>query len=216
MTDYPNVEPEWARITRWLEKNAPVSYQSLLPPTGDEEVRTDEEQLRQWLGHGFPEDLKVLWRVCGGTEYVEVEGDEEGELRPDMFLPGGVLLGPKQAAMTRLSFNWPDTEWPRAWVAWLGEDQEGALVGRYVDASEGPGSGGEGQWSAHSGPEMSAPEFPSVGSCLSAVAEALESGNGPFVSRRGPCLPGVVKGCLVWEHPDSPAVDGWEPFHPIA
>ncbi|WP_328394592.1 hypothetical protein OHS70_06545 [Streptomyces sp. NBC_00390] len=216
MTDYPNVERVWARVSCWLEKNAPVSHQSLLPPATDEEVRTDEEQLWQWLGHGFPDELKVLWRVCGGVECVEVEADEEGELRSEMFLPGGAFLSPRQAAAIRLSFNWPDVDWGRAWVAWLGEDQEGALMGRYVDASGGPGGGGEGQWSAHSGPEMSAPEFPSVGSYLEAVAEALESGSGPFVSQRWPELPGVVKGCLVWEHPDSPSVDGWESFHPVS
>lgn len=210
----------WQRIETWLRAHAPVSAETILPPVDEGVLAAAEAQLYAAHGHGFPEELKALWRRCGGVEWVDVEEDEDGDLAAYEFLDY-VLLGPGDAVQARGSWESlaggaaGEASCPVAdWVPWLGADNDAPDSGRYISPSGGGG------WAYYEGAELGEPtEFSSVAHYLEAVADAFEHGTGALMSRPEPNrhVPGVVHGALIWAHIDHPygIPDGWQPLHPL-
>ncbi|MGW5675724.1 hypothetical protein ACWEV4_11690 [Streptomyces sp. NPDC003860] len=224
----------WHTLTEWLAEHAPRSYAQLLPPATDDEIREAETVLaeRAWHPDGgepltFPEDLRTLWRLCGGPAEPEEEvpGDEEGELWPGMFLPHGMFLPPLVAADARVSLQGIGDE--RYWKPERFRHQAYAVPcvanesprptrgGLYTDTSNGPARGSMGRFSTLTGFEVTGPSYPSVADYLEVVVEMLISGAGSL-----PCgtldRPAVSLGCLVWLYPDHPhpSFAPWELVHP--
>ncbi|MGW0910014.1 hypothetical protein [Streptomyces sp. NPDC002853] len=210
----------WKRIETWLRAHAPVSAETVLPPVDERVLAAAEAQLHAAHGHGFPEELKALWRMCGGVEWVDVEEDEDGDLAAYDFLDR-VLLGPDEAVQAR--GTWESLAGGLAgelsrpageWVPWLGADNDAPDSGLYVSPS------GVGRWAYYEGAELGSPaESASVAEYLEAVADAFEHGTGALMSRPEPNrhVPGVVGGALIWAHIDHPygIPDGWQPIHPL-
>ncbi|MGW6024763.1 hypothetical protein [Streptomyces sp. NPDC055099] len=165
----------WKRIETWLRAHAPVSARTILPPVDEEVLAAAEAQLHAAHGHGFPEELKALWRMCGGVEWVDVEEDEDGDLAAYDFLDH-VLLGPDDAVRARGMWEalagglTGGALRPVAqWVPWLGADNDAPDSGRYISPS------GVGRWACYEGAELGDPtEFSSVTEYLEAVADACE------------------------------------------
>ncbi|MFH8369504.1 hypothetical protein [Streptomyces sp. NPDC018031] len=222
MSERMKAEPvvaAWGRIATWLHRYAPVSAGTILPPAGAGELASTETHCLAVYGHGVPAELTALWRLCGGVRWVDVEEDEGGDLAAYAFL-GSVLLGPDEAVRARggresLAGSLSAAARPVAhWLPWLGADNDGPDSGLYAADS------GVGRWACYEGVELGEPTaFPSVTGYLEAVADALEHGTGPLVSRPVPNreVPGLVGGALIWAHLDHPygIPDGWEPIHPL-
>ncbi|GAB2962344.1 hypothetical protein GCM10023080_023510 [Streptomyces pseudoechinosporeus] len=217
--DVARVVAAWGRIEAWLREHAPVSHEALRRGLQKEDIQAAQDRLQELCGHGFPAELKGLWQLCGGVDWVDVPNDEDGDLRADAFLDDYVLLGPDEAIQVR--DRWEAlaegaTGVPRPvteWIPWLGPDNDVPDTGLYAAAE------GVGRWASYEGLELDAPvEFSSVASFLAAVADALEHGTGPLMTRPSPNreIPGLVNGALLWAHLDHPygVPDGWEPIHP--
>ncbi len=69
----------WHGITSWLEVHAPVTFATLAPPAGDEDLRA----VRDDVGQDLPDDLVAWWRLCNGTG----PADGTGQLLPPYFEP---------------------------------------------------------------------------------------------------------------------------------
>ncbi|MFI6938517.1 hypothetical protein ACIBI4_04535 [Streptomyces sp. NPDC050418] len=54
MSDRPNLDAAWRRLTGWLQVNAPVSYAALLPPVPEKEIAAADANLRHHLGFELP------------------------------------------------------------------------------------------------------------------------------------------------------------------
>ncbi len=210
MNDQQNVVEAWHGLTGWLRTHAPVSYASLLPPAPEPAIEAADHQLTQRLGFGLPADLAALWRLCGGVDHQEIEPDEEGEIGSGAFLPGGVIMAPKDALRPRLPDRTGQDRWQGAPVVpWLTGDESGPESGHWVGAL------GVGRWSLDSLPGVGAePEFPSIATYLNAVLRAVTEGPADAM---GPRVPGLVWGCLIWENPEhhllDEALQHWTPIH---
>ncbi|MFI1827047.1 hypothetical protein ACH41E_11470 [Streptomyces sp. NPDC020412] len=87
----------WHTLTEWLAEHAPRSYAQLLPPATDDEIREAETVLaeRAWHPDGgepltFPEDLRTLWRLCGGFSVLLHPRRAGGQLRGERAVRVGV------------------------------------------------------------------------------------------------------------------------------
>ncbi len=154
--------------------------------------------MQQHLGYGLPVELTALWRLCGGVEhqYIE-ENEEEGEVGSGRFLPGGVLFTPAEAVHVRLPVSGRRDHWRGARVVpWLTRDEAGPEHGEYVSGE------GVGHWVM---PERELESwYPSLAAYLETVHRTLTMGPADLM---GSDVPGLVWGCLVWDDPESPALD---------
>ncbi|MCL7382488.1 SMI1/KNR4 family protein [Streptomyces sp. 35G-GA-8] len=195
----------WGALTRWLAEHAPTSYASLLPPVPEEDIAAADGQLRQRLGYGLPAELTALWRLCGGVEHQEIEGDEQEEVASGAFLPGGVVLTPEQAMSAVLLGG--ERGWGAPVVFWLTRDEAGPESGHYA------GPGGVGSWELPEG--IGAPRYPSIAAYLRAVHRTLTAGPADLMGSSE--VPGLVYGCLIWDDPESSwltrAAGDWVPLH---
>ncbi|MET9555289.1 hypothetical protein [Streptomyces sp. NPDC006645] len=195
----------WGALTGWLADHAPTSYASLLPPAPEADITAVDEQLRQRLGYGLPAELAALWRLCGGVEHQEIEGDEQEEIGSGAFLPGGVVLTPEQAMSAALLGG--SGGWGAPVVPWLTRDEAGPESGHYA------GPDGVGSWELPEG--IDEPRYPSIAAYLTAVHRALTEG--PADSTGSADVPGIVHGCLIWDDPESSwltdAAEHWAPLH---
>ncbi|MFD8825384.1 hypothetical protein ACFV1C_23920 [Streptomyces sp. NPDC059605] len=195
----------WEALTRWLAEHAPTSYTSLLPPVPEEDLAAADDWLGRHLGHGLPAELKALWRLCGGVEHQEIEGDEEGEVGSGAFLPGGIILTPEQA-MSAVFLN-GSRGWGAPVVPWLTRDEAGPESGHYA------GPEGVGSWALPEGIE--APKYPSIAAYLEEVHHTLTAGPADLADRSE--VPGIVHHCLIWDDPRNSwlmeAAEHWVPVH---
>ncbi|MFJ7415285.1 hypothetical protein ACIQWZ_31440 [Streptomyces sp. NPDC098077] len=197
-----DIAQAWERIERWLAENAPGSHRSLRAPAAGPDI----DRAGAYVPiHG---DLRFLLTVHDGTEGYEVEGDDEGEVNPAAWLPGGCewlsverMLGVPAVALRGV----PRPDWA-PWAApgdaetGFGVDGATGQVRRFPDEGAAPvGS--------------VSPEVRSVTAYLGAVAEALESGTGALVTPDH--QPGIALGCLLWEDPERVSLDEaeWSPLH---
>ncbi|MEU9337982.1 hypothetical protein AB0D49_33285 [Streptomyces sp. NPDC048290] len=195
----------WDALTRWLAEHAPTSYASLLPSAAEEDIAAADDQLRQHLGYGLPAELTALWRLCGGVEHQDIEGDEQEEVASGAFLPGGVILTPEQAMSAVLLGG--GKGWGAPVVPWLTRDEAGPESGHYA------GPGGVGCWELPEG--IDPPQYPSIAAYLTVVHRALTAGPADLMGSSG--VPGIVYGCLIWDDPQSSwltsAAGDWVPLH---
>ncbi|MEU4178293.1 hypothetical protein [Streptomyces sp. NPDC026589] len=210
MNDQQNVAEAWCRLTGWLKTHAPVSCASLLPPAAETAVEAADTALKHHLGFGLPAELAALWRLCGGVDHQEIEHDEEGEIGSGAFLPGGVIMAPVDALRPRLPDHSGLDWWEGAPVVpWLTRDEAGPESGYWVGAI------GVGRWGLDSLPGVGATAaFPSIAAYLDAVLRTVTEGPADAM---GPDVPGLVRGCLIWENPEHPLLDEalthWTPIH---
>ncbi len=217
--DVEHVMASWQRLTGWLAAHAPLSYAGLLPPAAPDEIAAAEEQIHRHAGHGLPAEVKSLWSLCGGLTTVELPEDDEDDedLNPHGFIPGGSLLTPSGAVRTRMrSDSFVSDPTPKVqWVPFLGEHWEGGVYGAYVDASPAPTFAGRvGLWSAMDGLEFSGPWHESIAGFLDTVTDGIVHGAGPLVADS--YAPGIAKGCLSWDDPRDPGPmqhPDWRPVH---
>ncbi|MER5935746.1 SMI1/KNR4 family protein [Streptomyces sp. NPDC001928] len=188
----------WGRIEAWLSEHAPGSYRSLRAPAREGEIAAAEAE----MGIVLPEGLKALLRLRDGAEGFEVEGDDEGEVRPEQFLDGYALMSLEAIVGTHsryadpeVSRNEPGIEWCVPWAAT--DDRWSTLT---VDAVDGPGRGQVGAFSWGGGFRRGG--SPSVAHYLDTVADALAAGTG----MEGGLVPGIALGCLQWQDPGNPII----------
>ncbi|MFB6780995.1 hypothetical protein ACFCX0_27075 [Streptomyces sp. NPDC056352] len=195
----------WEALTHWLAEHAPTSYASLLPPAPEEDIAAADDQLRQHLGYGLPAELKALWRLCGGVEHQEIEGDEEGEVGSGAFLPDGIMFTPEQAMSAVLLGG--SSGWGAPVVPWLTRDEAGPESGHYA------GPDGVGSWELPEG--IDDPRYPSIAAYLGAVHRTLTAGPADLMGSSG--VPGIVYRCLIWDDPQgswlTDAAEDWAPLH---
>ncbi|MGW5867837.1 hypothetical protein ACWFRJ_37485 [Streptomyces sp. NPDC055239] len=216
----------WGRLESWLREHAPRSHATLLPPATEAEMAQGERLLATaWRPAGqeplsFPPELKALWRLCASARNdEEVEGDEEGEIWADLFLPGGcVFLPPEDMAQARLRVEAVEGD-RRYWtpshnVPCVVRYPEAVESGLYIRASTGPEQGVMGRFAVYEGHDIDEPAHPSLSSYLEAVVAVLEHGGGPLGEDRFQ-RPAVSLGCLIWVCPASEDLDvPWELVHP--
>ncbi|MFD3621629.1 hypothetical protein ACFWWT_41835 [Streptomyces sp. NPDC058676] len=228
MSEQPNADAAWLGIVDWLAQYAPRSHATLLPSATEAEMAEAQVLLATaWRPEGeeplrFPTELLALWRLCASATNngAGVEGDEEGELWPELFLPPeGIFLPPKAAAQARLNLEAVDGD-RRYWtpshnVPCIVKYPDAVESGLYVRASTGPAQGVMGSFAVYEGYEIAEPSFPSLAAYLGAVAEVLRHGTGPLGEDKK-YRPAVSLGCLVWIDPDDPHLDDvpWELVHP--
>ncbi|GAA2603491.1 MULTISPECIES: hypothetical protein [Streptomyces] len=210
MSDPQDLEGVWKRLTAWLKVNAPLSHASLLPGAPEVVIEGADAALRHDLGFPLPAELAALWRLCGGVEHQEIEGDEEGEVGSGAFLPGGVIMSPVDALRPRLPDRTSTDWWGGAPVVpWLTRDEAGPESGHWV------GDIGVGRWYLDSLIDVGQKAaYPSIAAYLDAGYRTLTDGPADAMALG---VPGVVWGCLVWERPETPSLDEalphWTPVH---
>ncbi|MFJ6662080.1 hypothetical protein ACIQNG_37910 [Streptomyces sp. NPDC091377] len=210
MSDHKQLEAVWGRLTAWLEANAPLSYASLLPGVPEAAIEEADAVLRQHLGFSLPAELGALWRLCGGVDHQEIEGDEEGEVGSGEFLPGGVIMSPVDALRPRMPYVTEPDGWGGAPVVpWLTGDEAGDEFGLWV------GDIGVGRWPVDGMAGVGEPAaYPSIAAYLDTVHGTLTDGPADAM---GPSVPGLVWGCLIWVNREAPLLDEalphWTPLH---
>ncbi|MCQ0024044.1 SMI1/KNR4 family protein [Streptomyces somaliensis DSM 40738] len=204
MSEQDQVEVAFDRVGAWLRKHAPMSYQALGAPASEAEIAATEAGMHV----AFPGELRALLGLHNGTEWCEVEGDEEGELNPAAFLPHGALYSLEQMRQAHTLYANPGPGIGdaalRTRVPWAGDDD--GFYGLYVDTEGGQ----VGRFS--NPPEFWPLPYGTITGYLTAVADCLESGHGPFAEDPHK-VPGLAAGCLLWERPGgtAPASVEWVP-----
>ncbi|MFE6460506.1 SMI1/KNR4 family protein [Streptomyces cinereoruber] len=205
MNEQDRVEVAFGRVEAWLGKHAPVSYRTLGAPASPTEIAIAEAGMEVTL----PGELRALLGLHDGTEWCEVEGDEEGELNSAAFLPHGALYSLEQIRQAHTLYANPGPGIGdaalRFRVPWAGDDE--GFHGLYVEADGGQ----VGRFS--NPPEFWPLPYGTIADYLTAVADCLESGSGPFAEDPYK-VPGLAAGCLLWERPGGtvPMSVEWVPL----
>ncbi|MER5221283.1 SMI1/KNR4 family protein [Streptomyces flaveus] len=203
----------FGRIDMWLERNAPLSYQSLQPPATDSEIVAAENE----LGLTFPDDLRTLLRLHNGVaaETAEIEEDEEGEVANTKFLKNQALLSLDQIVYQYRRLTDPNigSSDRQGYLPWLAPEPADMMSCWLVSARQ-ENTGALARWDEYS-PLATVGSGPqTIGALLDAHADALESGTGPLFGPGGD-VPGLVYGCLVWDDPDHPSLYDSEAWTPL-
>ncbi|MEU7640203.1 SMI1/KNR4 family protein [Streptomyces sp. NPDC039016] len=209
----------WGRIEAWLEAHAPRSHRRLPAPAAEEEIQAVERELDVEL----PADLRAFYALHNGTgpdaDFAWPTWDGPLPIPPDQWDPerdpSGYLLpeggiGP----VGRLPYwvggpaGCAHEDAPeQRYVAFVASDPDG-FYGLFADCTPGAAHGTLGWYAEAEAPSPGA--WPSFAAYLTEVADALYAPRGAGADR---AAPGVVEGCLQWDDPQSPVVEGWRPFH---
>lgn len=200
MSDVDDVISSWGRIVRWLDLNAPGSFQALKPPATDAEISL----LNSALGFEVPDVLEALLRINNGSTAKDAERPIPGgiELLPhadSMIFPmGKVLHGCKEIVRQHAEYLYAAREmgdseyWKESWIPVV--EMPDAPYGFILDAEQKGGSCPLLSFSEASRPR---PYADSLGDALGAVADVLEHGRPSALSLYGECA-GVEGGRIVW------------------
>ncbi|MBD0708610.1 MULTISPECIES: SMI1/KNR4 family protein [unclassified Streptomyces] len=201
MTYANEAAASWDGIVRWLEAHAPGNTAVLRPPASDEDLRLLEEA----LGFAVPGDL-VAWlrRNNGGTALDHRVPLPEGGHRyvphpHSAFLPRGEVfldcesIGLLYRRNRRIAVDIDDEDWWRpSWIPVTAVPD--AHVGMLLDTAHG---GDSPPVLAFHEPEYASARAPSLGPCLTGIAEALERGEATPAT--GGYRPVARDGLLDWE-----------------
>jgi cell wall assembly regulator SMI1 len=186
------IEESWARLTAWLEANAPASYATLAPPAPSAELDACERD----LGVALPAELRRLLLVNNGAAEFDADGTYH---RGAAFLPGGHRLL-SAAELARESRDLMEI------VSDLGDDMIGywwhprwVLFGRHVaadgmaiDQRPGPRQGAVGEFMHEDSTEFTMGA--SLGEYIAKVADSIARGTDFLYFR-----PLVDDGGLDWD-----------------
>ncbi|MEV7167463.1 hypothetical protein AB0N60_35890 [Streptomyces microflavus] len=195
----------WHRITRWLEHNAPDSYDALRAGASP----SDLAALEDGLGTRLPVELSVLWLLTGGDDGSNGWGS----------LPGNRALMNLDAAAATYRLKMDDqvnqdilntgrpaeelvTVWKPTWIPVVALGPADSTEGLYLDTA----TGRLGQWSRYN--NASHEELDTLVTYLEETADMLEA---PALAVRD--KPGLIGRALVWLSSVSPEQEQrWRPW----
>ena len=194
----------WERITSWLRRSAPASFQALRPGADSAAIGVVEGG----LGIQVPAALRTLWSLSGGDDGVNGGGCLPGNqaLMPLDAVAGVYRLKMgAQAHEDSLNARRPEHErstvWKATWIPVISYGAADRTSGLYVDAV----SGYMGRWSRFN--EGPGDELDTLVTYLEDVADMLEA---PALATRD--TPGLIGGALVWgSRLDSAQEAQWQP-----
>ncbi|MCX4789137.1 MULTISPECIES: SMI1/KNR4 family protein [unclassified Streptomyces] len=168
-TDEPaRVTTAWNRIQAWLRGHAPVSYATLQPGAGPEELA----ELEAATGSALPPGLQALWLCSNGSGGPMAWGDPEEEAMARAFLPEGDTFVSASAARLLYGFHTRLEFYDRTWIPFAAYDPDG-FTGLFVNATPGDNYGQVGLWNHK---DRTVPEGPLLSAFLEDAADKLERG----------------------------------------
>ncbi|MFF8643962.1 SMI1/KNR4 family protein [Streptomyces sp. NPDC015345] len=201
--EWRQIEDAWQRIESWLERNAPATFESLLPGASEAEL----DELQASLGVRLPMGLRALWGRRAGVGPDSTPGFMPLECvlmsfsvvrrvyQRQMFLRQQDLEDQRRTGSTE-----EITVWRPSWVpfAAMGAD---ALSGLCVDAE----TGRIWYWCRYAERSI---QFESLTDYVEEMADVLE-----IPSLAEEARVGLMNGFLVWGVPqDAAERAAWEPL----